>query len=771
MTTSLRRRALSVALVAAATAGVVTGTTSPAAAARYTYLQPTSFARTDNQAPNTTITTGDALVGAHQGSVSKSYFTFDVTRFTGKQVVRAVFGSPELAANDCATPPATEVWLTKPPRQAPTWARAPKEILRLPQLDGATGCPRQNLAWDAREAIAKAVAEGWDTMTVVVRITRGKQRDPAYGRTFASRAGMTAYYNTAPNTPTDLRVNYGSCGAWIPNTDLELSGAVSDPDGDWPLTARIAYWPVADPAARVEKTTQAYSSFRLTVPNAELTDGAGYEWQVRVEDADGLVSPWSDPCGFTIDKTRPSAAPTVSSDVYPPNGGPPGGGGPRIAGDFTFTANGVSDVVAFGYDGICMPYGRVDADQPGGSATVSLAPRSSGPCDLTVWSVDRAGNRSNDAYYRFWVRSSAPEVTVPETLELGERLPATLTARQYGATTFVYQMTDQSEEATVPVDEDGTVELLLDVPPNEHGYYLLRVWTETAEGVRSEAGGGSFRVDMVPPTITLPPGAAPLDEPVEVTFRPNTDGIVSYTYWIDEGERATVRADAEGTARAMVTPPGGDGYRVYAFGTTASGLNTGIAEAYGTVGSAPVVTSAEYPNGVDSGAPGTPGTFHFAAPIPHVVEYRYQFNWGEEVTVPAAADGTATMTLTPPGWGRYTLRVYAVSATGRTTAVTVYTVAVNPVPPVVEGAPTTPVADGIQLELVFTAQQPGAVEFVYADRWGTERTVAAVDGKATVTITVSDPNDFGRDFLTVQSRTPDGYRSAPRRLEFLVTTS
>ena len=576
--------------------------------------------------------------------------------------------------------------------------------------------------------------------------------------------------NQAPDIPTNLQVSNRPCGSWVPNVDPELTGPATDPDGDWPLTARIAYWPADNPAARVERTTQAYTSFQLTLPRTDLTDGTAYKWQVQLSDEDGALSGWSEECGFTIDMTRPSAAPTVSSEMYPPNGGPPGGGGPGIPGEFTFTANGVPDVVTFEYDGIGAPYGRVNADQPGGSATVNLAPSSSGPRDLTVWSIDRAGNRSDGVNYRFWVRSSAPEVTVPETLKLGERLPATLTARQHDATTFIYQLNDQPE-VTIPVDDDGTTDLLLDVPPNEHGYYSLRAWTLNTAGTRSEEVEGSFQVDMAPPTITLPPGAAPLDEPVAVTLSPNTENIVSYTYWLNEGERSTVQANSDGTANTTVTPPGGGGYRVYAYGTTASGLNTGIAEAYGTVGSAPAVTSTDYPHGVDSGAPGTPGTFHFAAPIPQPVEYRYRFNGGQETRVPAASDGTATVTLTPPAAGRYTLRVHAVSITGRTTAETVHTVAVNGVPPTVEGTPTTPVAKNTTFDLVFRSQQPGATEFVYSHTWGTEQTVPVVDGKATVTITAFDPYNTGRAYLNVETRTAEGYRSAPRRLEYTVIRS
>lgn len=681
----LPRRGLSAALVAVSVVGAVTAAPTPAAASQPTFLAPTSFARTDSRAPHTTITTGDAVVGAYQDDrgrrhVSKTYLTFDVAALRDKQVLEAEINLLEMAANDCTTARATEIWLTEPPRHAPTWARAPKELRRLAGPGNTAGCPPMYIGFDASDALREAVDAGWDTLTLVLRVAGNKQHQLTYGRTYSPGTGIAAVVNTAPDVPTELTMNYRPCTAeprWVGRHDLTLGASTSDPDGDRPLTARVAYWPVDDPNSRAERVTDTYSTFSVTIPQAEFVDGRGYAWQVRAEDSGAAVSGWSEPCGFIVDGTRPSAPPTVFSALYPPDDAPPGGGELGFPGDFTFTANGVPDVVSYEWEAIGLPYGEVDAAQLGGDATVTLTPSSSGPYDMTVRSVDRAGNLSDPTIYRFWVRSTAPTVTAPEKIKLGDQLPATFTARQTGAVTFVYRV-DQSPEVTVPVGADGTAAILVDPPANGRSTHTLRVWSVNAAGKRSEQGSASVRVDMAKPAIEIQPVEARLDEPVEATFSPGMAGVVSYTYWVAPNQKITVPAEPDGTARVTFTPPGGGGYWLRAYSTTATGLNSGEGEAFGSVGSAPVVTSTDYPDGVETGAPGVPGTFHFAAPIPNAVEYRYTFNWGTELTIPAAPDGTATTTITPPGSGHYTLRVYAVSASGRRTAVTAYTVAVAP---------------------------------------------------------------------------------------------
>lgn len=187
---------------------------------------------------------------------------------------------------------------------------------------------------------------------------------------------------------------------------------IADPDGT-PVEARFAFWQVSAPEQRREvfpvPATTGHAS--APVPADLLRDGGAYAWAVRGEDG-FTTSEWSRPCLLTADHTAPDVAPEVTSPVYRENGGPPGDGGQGVPGDFTFTANGVADVVAFEYHGIGLPHGLVDADRPGGSATVSLTPTADGPVSVSVAGVDRAGNRSPERTYRFWARTTAPSIDV-----------------------------------------------------------------------------------------------------------------------------------------------------------------------------------------------------------------------------------------------------------------------------------------------------------------------------------------------------------------------
>lgn len=101
-------------------------------------------------------------------------------------------------------------------------------------------------------------------------------------------------------------------------------------------------------------------------------------------------------------------------------------GGPGQTEPFSFTANGVPDVTGFVYCeavGKCTPTTYVAANQLGGSATVGVSPVASGPNDLWVRSVDRAGNQGppyqSDANiadpimgYHFDVASGAPALGI-----------------------------------------------------------------------------------------------------------------------------------------------------------------------------------------------------------------------------------------------------------------------------------------------------------------------------------------------------------------------
>lgn len=676
-----------VAVTAGAT--MVLGTGTPAAAAAQPVnvtLDQVSWSRADSKSAGETITSGDALVGAFRDAAgkhhnSKSYFTFDVSKFRGTKVFSARVRLSELAAADCAKPRATQLWVVEP--SAPiTWAAQPEETARLvgPTVPPWTGCTYDTHSWDAADAVRDAVAKGRSTLTVAARIDEAFAGDVAYARTLRSAGRLSVSYNTPPNTPTGLLIGQQgkACGPdlYLPERQPMVRGAVTDPDGYSGLDARFAFWPVDDPTQRKEVVTYAGfgSPAQSWFPADMVRDGGTYAWALRAEDGHA-VSEWSAPCQFTADLTRPAHPPTVSSTTFREDAGPPGDGWQGVPGDFTFNANGDTDVVGFRYHGLGVPYGEVAADRPGGSATVSVMPSSNGPLYISVFAVDRVGNRSDSVDYRFWVRSNTPRVETTRAI-IGQPFDATFTAVQEGAVAFTYRL-DGQPETTVPVGPDGTATVRLQpAPGGDAWYYMLVVSTTNAKGTRSGTNNHHVFVDRAAPTIDAP-FAELIGRPLDITFRPGIEGVTSYTYWINGGPRTVVAADSDGVAHITYTTTGET--EIYVFSTFGDGFESGIATEYLYLDDGPpVVTSDIYPGWPASGGPGVPGTFRFDSPLDNVTEYRYTYDHGPEQTVAAHADGTASVVLTPDSPSYHAIDVYAVTSTGIVSGRTWYSFEVSP---------------------------------------------------------------------------------------------
>jgi hypothetical protein len=161
--------------------------------------------------------------------------------------------------------------------------------------------------------------------------------------------------------------------------------------------------------------------------------------------------------------------------------------------------------------------------------------------------------------------------------------------------------------------------------------------------------------------VTINPGPAMSGT---FTFQPVMNDVVSYEYWLDNGDHHTVGAAAD--ASAQVAFPGGTlGYHTFHVrSVTGAGLISGIADLNYTVDDAPLVSSSDYPEMDSGGGAGTPGTFTFAPKSDGVVGYAYYFNWGDVQTVDAGADGTASVQWTPDYEGFQLVSVFALYADG-----------------------------------------------------------------------------------------------------------
>lgn len=423
--------------------------------------------------------------GTGRVHVSRVYATFDVTQFAGKTLGKASVFIGERTVADC-TKRAIEIWSTDTIEKSPSWADAPAVEVKVDEETEVRFCPG-TLTFDVKAAVEHALAKGKPRVSFEIRVPEGVEKDVSFGRTLSAYRSvqLTVEYNSLPSIDPQHRYNGGfPCTPSAPYRTLGWNSLlqVRALDADGTAESRIKYdfavWPKDDPTARLELSrdwgnTTFFSG--VEVPENSLVDGRTYLWQARASDG-AATSPWSEPCGFVIDRTN-SSTPAVTSSNYPPNGSedPAPIGEPGV---FTFSAGGDLDTAGFEYTwsefGVAgctqMEYGRlscpdpldghnvVRADAPGGSATVALTPDRSGSVRLRVRSVDVAGNRSEPAQYEVFVPWADPGIALvggePEWNK-----PFTLRFTPYpgvtGTVEFEYRFNNRDPQV-VPAGADGT---------------------------------------------------------------------------------------------------------------------------------------------------------------------------------------------------------------------------------------------------------------------------------------------------------------------------
>ncbi|WP_125799979.1 hypothetical protein [Amycolatopsis sp. WAC 01416] len=532
---------------------------------------------TDVSSPTKTFTTTgkDVPVGAWQDRgfhASKAYFTFDLRPYRGAVVGHAEAYATETAANDCAKPRATEMWVTDP-ATAPTWLRQPKERVKLPGPGAPAGCLSDRVEWDAAQAVSAALAAGAESVTFTLRMPDDRRFDPSYGRRVANRLQLHLDYNRPPSAPANLMVGHRPCGTdpvYTPDNPVQITGVVDDPDRS-PVAAKVTIWPVDDPANRRElgpdsaTTAPHHALFRL--PADFVTDGRVYQWTMQGVDSvdSGLTGPASAPCSFIADRVAPSTGPVVTSTDYPNDGAPHGFVG--VPGKFTIDAKGDQDVIGF-----ATGNGYVPADRPGGVATVQYTPAE--PFDaFRVWPVDRASNFGPGTHYGFSARSSKPGVRFDVVdVNAGEPVRLDFTpGAMPGVVEYVYNF-GAAGDVVVPAGPDGAATVT--VTP-ARPWASLTVSGRTREGWTSERWDGMVELGNGTPTVsssTYPadrPGGG-VGVPGDFTFTSTRPGVTGFVYTVDYGEAVPVLAQ-NGTATISLTPDKAGYHNIEVTSTNADG--------------------------------------------------------------------------------------------------------------------------------------------------------------------------------------------------------
>ncbi|GAA2250128.1 VCBS repeat-containing protein [Streptomyces atrovirens] len=385
-----------------------------------------------------TTTTARAGYENEDNGLARSYFQMRSGNLwnTKKQILKSTFRIKNTWSWSCTAKP-VELWSTSAISSSTTWNNRPARRERLDTVTDAKGwssaCPAGNLAFNTTAAAKDAATGKWPTITL--ELAASNESDTYGWKKFdAKSAVLSTEYNTVPSGPQAMDTspstkNDSGCNTTpygiIGNTDLYLTAKVSDLDGGT-LTARfILFAPGHHPDDRpdgfliVDQTVSVTSGTvaRLKVPKTKLTPyvnlyNGQFAWKVQALDARAAsaMAP-STACRFLFDPTRPSTPPGISSSQFPDgsNGWPVVTASVRTQGSFTLSNGGVTDVTKYEYWTDTDPTVRTATPaSTGGSITVKFTPTSAGANRLYARSVDKAGNKSDQADYLFY--ANGPKV-------------------------------------------------------------------------------------------------------------------------------------------------------------------------------------------------------------------------------------------------------------------------------------------------------------------------------------------------------------------------
>ncbi|MEV7509155.1 FG-GAP-like repeat-containing protein [Streptomyces sp. NPDC091201] len=352
----------------------------------------------------------DVRVGyeSQTNGLSRSFFQLDTAAVKGAQVSKATFRIKETWSWSCVPKP-VELWTVHPISPKTTWKNQPDRRNRLDTVSAAKGraeCAAGNLEFNATAAAQEAASNGWSSVTV--GLYASNEGDEYHWKRFDPKTvTLEIEYNNPPNTPSDPGTSpWVPCvqGGSIGNATVGLHTTVSDRDAG-NLNTEFQIFKEGQSSPALSQSVPANNGRVATwnVPDASLPNGS-YSWKARTTDQEGAQSAWSQTCRFTVDRTRPTEAPKITSSVFPDgrNGWPQGTGKARQAGDFVLSANGVQDVTWYGYYTDWDPEVKSTTVSAGASFTTKLTPPSAGPHFVYAFSQDAAGNRSDTTAYPFY---------------------------------------------------------------------------------------------------------------------------------------------------------------------------------------------------------------------------------------------------------------------------------------------------------------------------------------------------------------------------------
>ncbi|MEV7523640.1 ricin-type beta-trefoil lectin domain protein [Streptomyces sp. NPDC091371] len=361
--------------------------------------------------------------------LERYYVQLDTGDLGDKSIKKASFNATQsyAADNTCSNTYNVALHSTEPLLSDISWNRQPRdwEVLRTTAMNsaGGAGCSGSTTRgeWDVRDHLAGNAWRGSVTYALFASNESKTTSNNSFKRFTRDKSKLPFFYieyNRAPYTPWSLTTTpapqnpsgAGHCG-WIGATGypgMGIGAWIGDPEN----TANDVHFYVHD----ANGDALVYDSGWIGAANGthwvwawpgNLSDGHSYYWKAQGGDGD-MISAWAtSDCKFSID-TQPPSVPVVTSDAYPPSGTLPGST-KSIGQQGAFTLRSTdahSGVVSYEWAfNSSIPVGGANtvAAGPDGSASINLTPTTWGTNVLRVQSVDKAGNRSQQQTYVFYV--------------------------------------------------------------------------------------------------------------------------------------------------------------------------------------------------------------------------------------------------------------------------------------------------------------------------------------------------------------------------------
>ncbi|GAA3737283.1 LamG-like jellyroll fold domain-containing protein [Salinactinospora qingdaonensis] len=347
------------------------------------------------------------------GHTKRGFWRFSVYERTRDAEIHSATFRGEITHAFGCTDADLDLYRTTGISSGTTWNNQPSQQDHLDTVTvdyGRPGCVGSGVEFDATDAYEWGRTNGKSSITLGLYGNETVSGSNYDWRRIDKNPTLQVVYNNDPAKPDTAKISDshgGVCSTDPANprlinvTDPTLRAFVRDEDSQYTsqkLKARFVWW--ID--AQGERDGQADSTYQdvatwpdgsyhsATVTGLPENELIGYRAIVDDQDTWG---PWSDWCYLKVDTTNPETGPAVSSSDYPEGDTPTGSVGKP--GEFTFTANGVSDAAAYHYsvnDATCST--ELTPDQPGGAVTTSITPTHDGPNLIHARTTDASGNSS-----------------------------------------------------------------------------------------------------------------------------------------------------------------------------------------------------------------------------------------------------------------------------------------------------------------------------------------------------------------------------------------